>query len=120
MTPRNCEKRIHVGWITKGVNGNDCPGLVRDRLFNPLWIQVESDWININKDGACSHIADRIGHGDEGERRHNYLVPRSYLERQHAKGEAGGSPAYADGGRRTRVNGDRALKFFELGAQAQT
>ena len=61
MTPRNGEKRVHVRRISKGVNGNDCSGFVRDRRFSLLWIHVERDGININKDGICSHIANRVG-----------------------------------------------------------
>src|SRR5580704_4720810 len=65
MTPRNGEKRIHVRWIPEGVNGHDGSSLVRDRRFSPLWIQVESDRININKDGICAHVTNRIGYSDE-------------------------------------------------------
>jgi hypothetical protein len=120
MTARNGEKRIHVRWISEGVNGNDCSGFVRDRLFGPLWIHVESDGINVDKDGICSHIANRVGDSDEGEGRYNDFVPRSYTESKHAKVEARSSGAYADGVGNTRVSGNGVLEFFELWAQAQT
>src|SRR5580692_2186901 len=67
MTPRNAEKRIHIRWIPEGVNGHDCSSFVRDRRFSPIRIHVEGDWINVNKDWTCSHVANRIGYSDEGE-----------------------------------------------------
>src|SRR5258708_9401698 len=117
MTPSNGKKRVHVRWISEGVNGNDHSGFVRDRRFSPLRIHVESDWININEDRICSHIANRIGCSDEGERRHNNLVPWSYAESKHAKVEAGSSGANANSVGSTRVDGNGVLKFFELWAQ---
>src|ERR1039458_4533097 len=112
MTARNGEKRIHVRWISEGVNGNDCSGFVRDRLFGPLWIHVESDGINVDKDGICSHIANRVGDSDEGEGRYNDFVPRSYTESKHAKVEARSSGAYADGVGNTRVSGNGVPRIF--------
>ena len=120
MTPRNGEKCIHVRWIPEGVNGHDCSSFVRDRRFSPIGIQVEGDRININKDGICSHIANRVGCGDERERRHNDFVPRSNTESNDAEVEGGSSGADANGVGRTVVNGNRLLKFLKLWAQAQT
>src|SRR6202040_1725604 len=99
------------------MNGNDHFGFVRDRRFSPLRIYVESDRININEDGVCSHIANRIGCSDEGERRHNHFVPRLYIESKHAKVEGGSSGAHTNSVGSTRISGNGVLKFFKLWAQ---
>src|ERR1700691_1885693 len=119
MTPCNREECIHIRRMSERVNGNDCLRFVRDRSFCLLWIHVESERININKDGICSNVANGVGCRDEGERRHNHFILRPYAESMHAQVKGGSPGAYANGVRSTRINGNGALKFFEFGAHTQ-
>src|ERR1700722_7263513 len=116
MTPGNGEERIHVRGISEGVNGKDCFGFLRDRRFSLSWIHVESDGINIYKDGICSDIANRIGCSDKGERWHNHFFSQSYIQCKDAKVEACSSGAHSNGEGGTRITGDSLLKLFELWA----
>ena len=117
MTARYDGKGVHFCRISEGVNRNNCSGFVRDRRFSLLWTHVESYGINVDKDGICSYIANRVGDSDEGERRHKHVVPRLYTESEHAKVGACSSGADADGMGRTRVNGNGLLEFSSFGSR---
>src|SRR5687767_12066357 len=75
MTLCDIAERCHVCRLPKEMHGHDCPRLARNnRLFDALWIEGVSVWVDIHQCHATSTIEHRAGAGDERQVRHDDLA----------------------------------------------
>jgi hypothetical protein len=93
---RQLGEAIELGRVTEDVDDEDSPRVLGDRGAGRFGIHVERAWIDVDEDRSAALVEDRVGGGDERERRRDDLVARADAGQAHGEVQAG-RPA-RDGG----------------------
>src|SRR5215216_5246072 len=69
---------VQVSRQSKLVDGHNDPSARRNLLCRIARMQIVRRRIDIGENGYCTHMTYDINAGDEGQRRHDDLIPRPY------------------------------------------
>ena len=72
--------RIHVGTLTKQVDGNNSFGCRCDSRFDESWVQVKGIGFDINKNRLGAQTPDGTGGSKEREAGHDDFIPCLHIE----------------------------------------
>ena len=113
---------IHVGHLTKQVDGHDGLRSWGDGGANLLWVDGEGVWIHVKEHRFGPHQGNHFHRGDEGETSGDYFVARPDIQRH--QGNLQGVGAVSTGNHMLRsgkfsqlVRKSRYFRAFDEGAR---
>ncbi len=87
MTLCDVEDCAHIGWAPEGVDDDNRFRTWSDCCFDATRVEIQCLLFYINKDWSRPFIAECIGHGYEGEGRHDNFIVLTNAQRSYAQME---------------------------------
>lgn len=111
------QNRVHVRGEAEEMDGHDGAGLRGNRGFDFLWVNVESQGINIDKDGLGADVSNGPSGGDEAEGCGDDFLTGADLCGKKRKDQSVGARGAADSVLGIEFGGNFLFQFFDFRAK---